>query len=278
MVSKLSKIGIPIFLSGIVLFLLFTVIGVGIFPFSFSSSRADTLTVAPGNTEIIELSESNRHLPTFPLWAFVKTSFDISSFNDLIFNTTLRYDGNFQQELVQDTTIEINPSGGTELIFITKRNVITLTPAATSSSYTFTYEIENLGVGTLTIEDRSITVQYSLFTAIFPLLVALIGIIVFIVGFIVSRGKPSTSKRKKQVTTPSGGWEPTLQWGGGSATTGTTKTKKPRMAIKSTKTSGKTTKKAVQRPTGGAQTSCKFCGKNVPSSAFFCPSCYGKLR
>jgi len=277
MVSKVSIIGIPIFLVGIILILLLTLIGVPIYPFGFSTSSEGAIIVAPGNSEIIELSPGNARLPTLPLWAFVKTSFRIGSADDLDFDLTLRYEGSFQQELFQETIFEPYSGDGIERIYITKSNDITLTPAATSSGYTFTYEIENLGVSDLTIDNRSLKTQYSLTSTILPLILALIGIIIIIVGFILSRGKPSTTKRKKKVTTP-GGWEPTLQWGGGSAKTGTTKTKKPRLAIKTTKTSVKTNKKVVQRPTGGAQASCKFCGKNVPNAAFFCPHCYGKLR
>jgi len=279
MVSKVSIIGIPIFLSGIVILLLFTVIGVAFYPFGFAAPAitGDPVTVTPGNIETIELTEGNARLPTLPLWAFAKTSFKIESFSDLDFELTLTFEGSIQQDLFSENIFKFYSGDGSAPTELVKTNTITLTPAATSSSYTFTITIRNFGIDDLTIGNRSVKTIYSLTSTIFPLILALIGIVVIIVGFIVSRGKPSTTKRKKQVTTP-GGWEPTLQWGGGSAKTGTTKAKKPRMAIKSTKTSVKTNKKVVQGPTGGAQASCKFCGKNVPSSAFFCPHCYGKLR
>jgi len=279
MVSKVTIIGIPIFLSGIVLLLLFTVIGVAFYPFGFEAPAitGDPVTVTPGSIQTIELTEGNARLPTLPLWAFAKTSFHIESYSDLDFELTLTFDGNVQQDLFTVNVFKLYSGDGSAPTELVKTNSITLTPAATSSSYTFTITIRNLGSNDLTIGNRSVKTIYSLTSTIIPLILALIGIIVIIVGFIVSRGKPSTTKKREKVTTP-GGWEPTLQWGGGSAKTSTTKTKKPKMAIKSTKTSVKTKNKVVQGPTGGAQASCKFCGKNVPSSAFFCPHCYGKLR
>ena len=116
-----------------------------------------------------------------------------------------------------------------------------------------------------------------MYSTYLPALITIIGLVVTVLGFTVLKGGPAVPKRKAVAP---GGWEPTLQWGGGAAGTGGTETKRPRMAIKSAK-SPKTTKKKVVRkavPAGGATQSCKFCGKSVPASAFFCPNCYGKLR
>ena len=184
MVSKVSIIGIPIFLVGIVLLLLLTLVGVPIYPLGYSNGRSDLVTITPGSTQTIELTEGNARLPTLPLWAFAKTSFRIGSFDDLNFTLTLRFEGNIQQDLLTENVFKSYLDGD-----LTKTNAITLTPEATSSGYTFTISIINHGSDDLTIGNRSVKTIYSLTSTILPLIVALIGIVVIIVGFIVSRGK-----------------------------------------------------------------------------------------
>ncbi|UCG90222.1 MAG: zinc ribbon domain-containing protein, partial [Candidatus Heimdallarchaeota archaeon] len=113
-----------------------------------------------------------------------------------------------------------------------------------------------------------VDVSYTLFAQILTAIIAIVGLILTVLSFIMGRG-PRVPKAKPAP----GGWEPTLQWGGGAA-------KQPKMAIKSTAAAPKKTKKVVKKaaPAAGAQQACKFCGKPVPASAFFCPHCYGKLR
>ena len=128
--------------------------------------------------------------------------------------------------------------------------------------------VNNQPGSSISISNRHVKVVYGLIGLIVPALFAVVGLILTAVSF--TRKKEPTVRAPRAA--PTGGWEPTLQWGGGAAK------KKPKMAISTPK--GKTTKKKVVRkvPKAGAASTCKFCGKEVASNAFFCPHCYGKLR
>jgi hypothetical protein len=153
----------------------------------------------------------------------------------------------------------------------------TVPPSHTSSSFSITLNIQNTGTGTLELKDRSVQVFYSLWGQILPGLIFVTGLLITIIGIV--RGRRTTVRRPAPVTP---GWEPTLQWSGGARGTRTAakEDKKSRFSIRSSK-QPKTVKRKVVRkaaPAAAGQIGCKFCGKKVSPTAFFCPHCYGKLR
>lgn len=156
----------------------------------------------------------------------------------------------------------------------------TVPPGFTASGFSITLNIQNTGTDTLELKDRRVQVFYSLWGQVLPGLLLIVGLLMTIIGFIRGR-KPGV--RKPTTTTP--GWEPTLQWsgsGGGAkgASAAAKETKKSRFSIRSSKQSKTKQRKVVRKaaPAGGGQIECKFCGKKVAPTAFFCPHCYGKLR
>lgn len=128
--------------------------------------------------------------------------------------------------------------------------------------------------GSLYLEKCEMEVLYTLFAMALPPIFTLIGSAVCIGGFIINYRKLAAKPKPREVP---GGWEPSLKMG----TAFASKEKKaPKMAIKPTTPAEKPAKKVAKKavPTGGSTHTCKYCGKNVPTSAFFCPHCYGKLR
>lgn len=128
--------------------------------------------------------------------------------------------------------------------------------------------------GSLYLKQCEMEVLYTLFATVIPPISALIGSVVCIGGFFINYRRLATKPKPREVP---GGWEPSLRMG----TAFESKEKKaPKMAIKPTKAKEKPTKKVGKKavPKGGPQQACKYCGKSVSTSAFFCPHCYGKLR
>ncbi len=105
----------------------------------------------------------------------------------------------------------------------------------------------------------------------FSTLIFYAGAALVITGYIINRKQ----KIKKPTDVK---WEPTLKWRGETPITG--ETKAPKMAIKTTPQPKKKVKKVVKKasPKAGDTKDCKYCGKSVQRSAFFCPHCYGKLN
>ena len=128
--------------------------------------------------------------------------------------------------------------------------------------------------GSLYLEKCEMEVLYTLFAMVLPPIFTLIGSAVCIGGFIINYRKLAAKPKPREV--PSG-WEPSLKMGTAFAPK---EKKEPKMAVKPTTPAEKSAKKVAKKavPTGGPTHTCKFCGKNVPTSAFFCPHCYGKLR
>lgn len=128
--------------------------------------------------------------------------------------------------------------------------------------------------GSLYLEKCEMEVIYTLFAMVLPPISALIGSVVCIGGFIINYRRLAAGPKPREVP---GGWEPSLKM----ATAFEAKEKKaPKLAITPTKSEVKPAKKVAKKavPKGGPQQACKYCGKSVPTSAFFCPHCYGKLR
>ena len=280
MVSKVSIVGIPIFLVGLILLLLFTVFGLVVFPFGATGARIDgDIIISPSTSQSVNVIQGGTEIGTHPLQVFIKANFIIQYTDDYSIRVSVIYSpsepGAQTGFLRTGVSLNGNNPNNNE-----QRSITCTVPVSYAGRrYSVYLEIENLGTSDITIGQRMIELRFSLYSTYLPALIVIIGLIVTILGFTVLKGGPSTPKRKTAAAP--GGWEPTLQWSGGSSTDpGKTTAKRPKMAIKSTKAVKGGQKKVVKKavPKGGAQQACKFCGKNVPGSAFFCPSCYGKLR
>ncbi len=276
MISKVTIAGIPVLVTGLILLILFTIVGVIVPPFgnrtntNYGNDAIDQVFVGPSTAETIDLHLEG--IPSHPTQVYVKARFIFLSAGSYQCNIRLLFSGSVEGSISGDYKTITGPESEERIISAT------VPIGYSSQSYSIKLDIENTGPNSITVSQRLIEVRFSLYSTYLPALFAIIGLILTILGFTVFKGGPSAPKQKKAVTP--GGWEPTLQWGGGSSTSpGTTTGKKPKMAIKSTKAKSgqkKVVKKVVSK--GGAQQSCKFCGKGVPASAFFCPHCYGKLR
>lgn len=268
--SKLRIIGIVVLVTGLLSGVLINIAWVT-FPPPFGGE------IVSSNPEFIN-SGGDRNInlgqiPGHPFFVNVKVSFSYSAGSAYGFNAELIY---YTQELgevpIEGTLTNYGDTSGTD----SRATIQTMiNPGAAGSGFEIRLRIDNIGSSPITITDRKVNVVFTIFGTILPILVLIIGLIMTAIGFM----RKTEPKVKKKQAVPSGGWEPTLQWGGGSGTASKSAKKKPRMAISSPQKSAKK-KKVVKKavPKGGAQVSCKFCGKQVPSNAFFCPHCYGKLR
>lgn len=265
MPSKLSLIGLIVLILGSTFLVLFTFLlpqfNIGLPLVSGTGKSSNLITVNSGQSERINLGVVSGH----PLWVSVRVVFILQDQNDYDCTVTLIYDNaDYPNQRISNSFNYVEYS---DKSYITKTITATIMPPASSSTYNLYLDVDNDG-GDIRVGDRMVLVTYSLFATIFPALIAIAGLIITIVGFVMGRG-PSVPKARPAP----GGWEPTLQWGGGAAA------KQPKMAIKSTTAPPKQVKKVVKKAApGGVQQSCKFCGKPVPASAYFCPHCYGKLR
>jgi hypothetical protein len=266
MLSRLSLIGLIILILGSVSLVLFTFLlpqlNIGLPLISGAGRSENKVTINSGNSEKVNLAEIGGHM----LWVSVRVTFIIEGSTEYDCTVTLIYDSEDlrNQPISEDINYNEEPGRG----YLQKTISTTIMPPASSKTYSLYLDIENDGNEEIKLGDRIVLVTYSLWATVLPVIIAIAGLVVTIVGVVQSRG-PSVPKAKAAP----GGWEPTLQWGGGAA-------KQPKMAIKSTSAKPKKVKKVVKKaaPAGGAQQPCKFCGKPVPASAFFCPHCYGKLR
>ncbi len=278
MVSKVTIIGIPIFLVGLIVLILFTFVGFKIFPFCVTTNteygidESEHEIIDPFTVEIIDLHLESR-IPSHPTQVIIKARFIIGPHtgSDYSCDISLIYSGN-----EEDGQIASGTRSGSGMDRLEEESITGNVPLGYSSRpYTIKLEVINTGSNPIRIGNRFVEIRFTLYSTYIPAIISIIGLIVILLGFTVLKGEPSVDKRKPVAPT---GWEPTLQWGGTTSTTSTTPKKKPKMAIKPTETLSKAGKKATPAATGGGQQACKFCGKNVPTSAFFCPHCYGKLR
>jgi hypothetical protein len=268
MPSKLSLIGLIVLILGSVSLVLFTFLlpqfYIGFPLVAGVAKNTNVQTVNSGQTETIKLGTVGGH----PLWVSIRVAFILQppqgqSSVDFDCTANLIYDSDTKRnERIPGIDINVQNSG-----HITRTISFTLIPPYSSSSYSLALEIDNNG-GTIRVGEKVTIITFSLFATVFPAIIAIAGLVVTIVGVVTGR-KPSVPRARAAP----GGWEPTLQWGGGAAK------KQPKMAIKSPTAPPKKVKKVVKKAApGGAQQGCKFCGKPVPASAYFCPHCYGKLR
>ncbi|MHA2244405.1 MAG: hypothetical protein ACXADY_05510 [Candidatus Hodarchaeales archaeon] len=271
MPSKPTVVGLIVLILGSVFLVLFTILlpqfNVAVPVISGSSKTAGTLNINAGNTRRTLVADVAGH----PLWVNIRVTFILQGSNERYeCNVKLVYESdNYQRSYdIANKSINVNP----DINYIQSSMATTLMPPYSSARYDLYLEIENNGNNNIVLGEKVVLVYYSLFSTVIPAIIALVGLILTIFGFIKGK-KPSAVKTKA----PPGGWEPTLQWGGGAGKASAKK--QPKMAIKSSK-APKKGKKVVKKaaPAGGGQIACKFCGKQVASSAFFCPHCYGKLR
>ncbi|MFW9780339.1 MAG: zinc ribbon domain-containing protein [Candidatus Heimdallarchaeota archaeon] len=270
MVSRLTVLG-----------LIFAVIGA--IPLIINTFQLMTLPLMAGSGPIIMnnvplgvgagtsegLGISNSH----PLFVNVRVEFILSSPDAISCNAWITIDAAAGSGTLGQVSQLTGPSG------TDTRYVLTgiVPPSYTSSSFSINLNILNTGPNTLELKDRRVQVFYSLWGQVLPGLIFVIGLVLIIFGFMQGR---KTRVRKPTPVTP--GWEPTLQWSGGARGTRDTpkESKKSRFSIRSSKQPTTVQRKVVRKaaPASAGQIDCKFCGKKVSPTAFFCPHCYGKLR
>ena len=274
MASKLSVLGIGLLIIGILVFSVFNIVWI-VFP-PFGGRTTDVSTEVAISAGTVDGEALVGRVPASPLMLNLKVVFIFSADNAFHcdFHLFIKNENYPHPGAALDGTLRSydKPEG-------TARKKISLSffdPLSIGQAFDLYIKVNNHGSSTIRILTRRIVVVQFL-GVLTPVLLALTGAIVAVVGL----RQGSAPKQKRRKTAPAGGWEPTLQWSGGaSGAKPSSNKKRPKMAISSTK--GKPTqkrtvvKKAV--PKGGAQAGCKFCGKQVPSNAFFCPHCYGKLR
>ena len=275
MVSISRILGISLLIIGILLFTLINVAGVAFGPFGGSTPSEDTPIQigALANGDVFVGA-----VPAHPMLEFftsIEITFELQSDFDYSCDVLL---------LFESQSIPIRGIDGTDRNYSsepsgTKSISTMISPQASNEAFNIYLRVFNTGNNPITVSSRQIYVVYSFFGMIVPGLILLIGVILTVVSFVRVR---SASPKVKKRTAP-GGWEPTLQWGGGSAASGTkTKSakKRPKMGISSTRGKSEKKSKIVKKTVsqGGTQLGCKFCGKPIPQNAFFCPHCYGKLK
>ncbi|MHA2167804.1 MAG: hypothetical protein ACXAAT_18310 [Candidatus Hodarchaeales archaeon] len=278
MVSISRILGISLLIIGILSFALINVAGMAFMPFGGSTPPEETsIQIGAFTNDDVFVGAVPPH-PMFQFFTSIEITFELQSDFDYSCDVELLFESQSIPipQVIDGTSrsYPTEPSGTT-----TKTISTMISPDAAKEAFSISLRLNNIGNNPITVSSRQVNVVYSFFGMIVPGLILLIGAILTIVSFV--RGRSASPKVKKR--TAPGGWEPTLQWGGGSAASGTkTKAakKRPKMGISSTR--GKTEKKSriVKKavPQGGTQLGCKFCGKPVPQNAFFCPHCYGKLK
>lgn len=267
MVHKFTKVGAPIFGVGFLIILLTGIIGLAIPPFTLGTGWIEQNQTVSGYStlDVVAVTQVSH-----PLFTTTRVSIEISATTYFECNISLVY------ESVDGLTSAVirGPSfiaGNFESITYDFNSMIG--NSASSRGFSLLVRLENKLNSDITVLRTQASISFSLFTFIIPGIIAVIGLVLIVLGFVKGKSAPSIKQPK-----PVAGWEPTLQWGGTSG--GSTSSRRPKMAIKSTGKAKEPQKTVVKKaaPSGGSQTTCKFCGKQVPANAFFCPHCYGKLR
>ncbi|MFW9854580.1 MAG: zinc ribbon domain-containing protein [Candidatus Thorarchaeota archaeon] len=256
---------------------------IGFIPFIINTFQLMTLPLMAGSgpfiTNIIPmgvgastsegLGISNSH----PLFVNVRVEFILSSTDAISCDAWITIDAAIGSGTLGQVS-QLTGASGTDIRYVLTG---TVPPSYTSSSFSISLNVQNTGSNTLELKDRRVQVFYSLWGQVLPGLIFIVGLIMTAFGFM--RGR-KTRVRKPTAVTP--GWEPTLQWGGGARGTrdAPKESKKSRFSIRSSKQPKTVQRKVVRKaaPASAGQIDCKFCGKKVSPTAFFCPHCYGKLR
>ncbi|MFX1249523.1 MAG: hypothetical protein ACFFBQ_19180 [Promethearchaeota archaeon] len=283
MVSIYTKVGLAFFALGITIIIVLSVLRVPI-PF-FAGRYGQSISMEPipinGSYVDIQIPGSYSH-PFSNLQLTIRSTVLGEPGEELWGSVKLLY-SNLGKDIFGelpawgDTSFYLNSGGiGNEQQLTTS---MTLNRKYASSSFSLylrikcdpTFNPDVKYTGSLYLKECEIEVIYTLFAAVIPPIIILIGLVVFIGGFLINYRKLTAKPKFRDV--PSG-WEPSLKMG----TAFEPKEKKATMTIKPTKEKPK--KKFVKKtvPTKGPEHACKYCGKSVSTSAFFCPHCYGKLR
>ncbi len=283
MVSKYTKLGGVLLILSISLTIMINVLQVPI-PFATGTyGKSSELVPIPSNGTYVDILLGEVNNPIHPFTTYLSAIYGLKCENgQLTAKTMLLYSdsstGLGQIPWTENTYFLNSESGESE---ITRSITYSLNGKYAARKYSIylrvSCDINHINTGNLTLEYRELKANFMFFTTILPSLSGFAGIIVMIAGFIINYRK--MAKGKQPTIKP--GWEPTLQWGG-SSTSKKQLEKTPRMAIKTKKSSSKSkTKKTIVKkevPISGQTIACKFCGKMMPKSAFFCPHCYGKIR
>ena len=283
MVSKYTKLGGALLILSISLTIMINVLQVPI-PFATGTyGKSSELVPIPSNGTYVDILLGEVNNPIHPFTTYLSAIYGLKCENgQLTAKTMLLYSdsstGLGQIPWTENTYFLNSESGESE---ITRTIPYSLNGKYAARKYSIylrvSCDINDINTGNLTLEYRELKANFMFFTAILPSLSGFAGIIIMIAGFVINyrkmaKGKPLTVKPE---------WEPRLQWDGSSSSKKQLE-KTPRMAIKTKKSStrSKTIKKTIEKvkPESGPSIACKFCGKKMPRSAFFCPHCYGKIR
>lgn len=283
MVSIYTKVGVALFALGIIITFLVVAIHVPI-PFMIGK-YGQSISMEPipinGSYVDIQIPGSYSH-PFSSIQLTIKSTILGEPGEELWGTVKLLYSNPGKDifgELPASSSFYLNSDGtGNEQQLTTS---MSLSQKYASSSFSLYLRIkcdpdfapESEYTGSLYLKECEMEVLYTLFAMILPPIFTLIGSAVCIGGFFINYRRLAKPKAK---AVPDG-WEPSLRMG----TAFEPKEKRaPKMTIKPTKSKEKPTKKVAKKavPKGGPQQACKYCGKNVSTSAFFCPHCYGKLR
>ena len=267
MVHMFTKIGGAVFGVGFLIILLTGIVGVAIPPFTLGTGWVVQDQYVNGHSELDITAVSQVSHPFFTLCEVKITITSDSSYQCYLALVYESRDGLISSDIGFSGEIS-----GAALEIQTYTFSTMISNAASARGYSLLIRVQNSLGSQIQVTRTQASITFSMFALIFPGIITLIGGVLIIFGFMKGRGAPSIKQPK-----PVSGWEPTLQWGGSSGST----SRRPKMAIKSSDKKAPQPKKTVVKkvtPAGGSQTSCKFCGKQVPTTAFFCPHCYGKLR
>jgi hypothetical protein len=280
MASITRILGITLLLFGILLLSLINIAGIAVPPFGGrTGTLANFVPVGASLEGTVTVGDVPEH-PIMPFYTNIKATFLLQSDSSYSCVITLMFESEsipIAQEIPGTQKNIDEPGGVGEYKQVTITTMIS--PQAASEPFTISLKLNNIGSNTITVATRRVDVVYYFFGLLVPGLLALIGIVLTVLSFV--KGKKSSPEVKKRAAP--GGWEPTLQWSsgsGGSKSKTKSSKKQSKMVISSSKGSSGTKTKMVKKtvPQGGAQVGCKFCGKQVPQNAFFCPHCYGKLK
>lgn len=273
MVSKFTKVGISLFVVGFITPFLVMAFQLPI-PFVVSThGRSSEVVTIPTNGTSIDIQLANNLWNPYNIMLTTKYSLYCengeSSVRTMLIYSSKKYFGR-----LYGTHYSYLTDGQTEDVTRT----VMLNAAGSSQTFDLYLRIwveQTSGqqeTGDVYLQHREVQALYMLFAFLLPFIMVIAGLGIGIGGFIYNYRRLARGVKPVDVS-----WEPTLQT---SRDVSPTKTKAPKMAIKSTPPQKKVKKKVAEKvvPKGGPSQACKFCGKQVPAAAFFCPHCYGKIR
>ncbi|MFX0084761.1 MAG: hypothetical protein ACFFAU_03730, partial [Candidatus Hodarchaeota archaeon] len=198
MVSKVTIIGIPIFLVGLIVLILFTFVGVKLFPFwvttntEYGIDESEHVIIDPFTVETIDMHLESR-IPSHPTQVIIKARFIIGPHtgSDYSCDISLIYSGS------EDGQIASGTRSGSGMDGLEEGSITGNVPLGYSSrTYTIKLEVINTGSNPIRIGNRFIEIRFTLYSTYIPAIISIIGLIVILLGFTVLKGEPSVAKRK----------------------------------------------------------------------------------